>query len=291
MNAQRRDLARQALNKALEIRQRAGFDDESPLCVYELCERLGIRVRFDAIPSMEGTYLAGAKPRIYLSSMRPLGRRAFTCGHEVGHHAFGHGSAIDELRREDEANPPFKPNEFLADTFSGFVLMPQLGVRNAFRVRRWNIKAPTPEQVFAVACYFGVGYETMVTHLGYGLDEISPLQVQELVKTKLPAIRRAFLGSPSDQPLMVAGRQYDRPTLDAEVATQILLPPGVIADGLQLELLKDLPHGRLFEARKAGLVRVHDPQNAWAIIVRIARRGYEGRANYRHFEVEDEEDE
>ena len=213
------ELARLALNKALEVRESAGLDDESPICVYELCAKLNIRVVFDANPSMEGMYKAGVRPEIALSSMRPLARRVFTCGHELGHHAFGHGSSIDELR--DEADAVFQPNEFLANTFSAFVLMPQLGLRNAFRMRHWHIKAATPMQVFAVACHFGVGYETLANHLGHGLKEISPARVKELVKTKLPVIRRALLGHSSDQPLLVADRHYQRPTLDAEVGTQI----------------------------------------------------------------------
>lgn len=160
MSAPRRELARMALNKALEVRECAGFDDESPICVYELCAKLNIRVVLDANPSMEGMYKAGVRPEIALSSMRPLGRKVFTCGHEVGHHAFGHGSSIDELR--DDSDAVFQPNEFLADAFSGFVLMPQLGVRNAFQMRRWDIKTATPVQVFAVACHFGVGYDSVL---------------------------------------------------------------------------------------------------------------------------------
>ncbi|HYH95907.1 ImmA/IrrE family metallo-endopeptidase [Hyalangium sp.] len=291
MSAQRRELAKRALEKALEVRETADFDDESPICVYELCEKMKIRVQFAALASMEGTYIAGVRPQIYLSSLRPLGRRAFTCGHEVGHHVFGHGSAIDELRKEDEANPVFKPDEFLVDAFSGFLLMPQVGVRNAFRVRGWNIRAASPEQVFTVACNFGVGYEALANHLGYSINEISPIRVQELGRMKLPTIRRSILGHPSDRPLIVADRDFRRPTLDAEVGTQILLPAGVVADSPSLGLLEDLPGGRLFQAGKPSLVRVHDPNSAWAIIVRIARFQYEGLARYRHVEEEEGDDE
>ncbi|WPB79807.1 ImmA/IrrE family metallo-endopeptidase [Archangium violaceum] len=288
MSAQRGELVRRALNKALEIREVGELDDESPICVYKLCEKLSVRVQFRAIASMEGMYVAGEPPQIYLSSLRPLGRRAFTCGHELGHHVFGHGSAIDELRKEDEAHPVFKPDEFLVNAFSGFLLMPQLGVRNAFRVRGWDLGSASPEQVFTVACHFGVGYETLANHLGYSINEISPTRVKELEKTKLPAIRRSLLGHPSDHPLIVADRHYQHPTLDVEVGTQVLMPAGVVADRSNLSLVEDLHGGRLFQAEKPGLVQVHDPKGAWAIIVRIARFQYEGLAKYRHVEDADE---
>jgi Zn-dependent peptidase ImmA (M78 family) len=288
MSAQHRDLARMALNKALEVRDMAGFDDESPICIYELCAKLNLRVVFDKNPSMEGMYKAGPRPEIALSSMRPLGRRAFTCGHELGHHAFGHGSSIDELRDEDDSE--FQPKEFLANTFSGFVLMPQLGVRNAFQTRNWEAKTATPAQVFTVACQFGVGYETLVNHLGHSLKEISPARVRELLKTKLPTIRRTILGRASDHPLLVASHHYQRPTLDAEVGTQVLLPPNAVADSPSLAVLADLTNCRLFEARKPGLVRVHDSGGSWAIVVRIARFQYDGLAKHRHVEEVNEDE-
>ncbi|WNG21335.1 ImmA/IrrE family metallo-endopeptidase [Cystobacter fuscus] len=290
MSAQRGELVRRALNKALEIREVGGLDDESPICVYKLCEKLSLRVQFKAIASMEGMYVAGEPPQIYLSSLRPLGRRAFTCGHELGHHVFGHGSAIDELRKEDETHPVFKPDEFLVNAFSGFLLMPQLGVRNAFRVRGWDLGSASPEQVFTVACHFGVGYETLANHLGYSIKEISPTRVKELERTKLPAIRRSLLGHPSDNPLIVVDRHYQHPTLDVEVGTQILMPAGVVPDKSNLSFVEDLPGGSLYQAEKPGLVQVHDPKSAWAIIVRIARFQYEGLAKYRHVEEEDEDE-
>jgi hypothetical protein len=42
---------------------------------------------------------------------------------------FGHGSSIDELREEAEAQPLEDTKEFLADTFAGFTLMRIIGLR------------------------------------------------------------------------------------------------------------------------------------------------------------------
>lgn len=82
-----------------------------------------MKVQFLNDINTEGIYATRPKPMILISSLRPLSRRAFTCAHELGHHFFGHGSTIDELKEESES-VDFQPHEFLADTFGGFLLMP-----------------------------------------------------------------------------------------------------------------------------------------------------------------------
>ena len=127
----RRALATQAMQAAAATRAKAKLDQVGPICIYGLCETLGVAVRFNNI-NMEGMYQRGIPPRIHLSARRPLPRRAYNCAHELGHHVFGHGSSIDELREDAKAQPWEDPKEFLADTFAGFVLMPIIGLRRAF---------------------------------------------------------------------------------------------------------------------------------------------------------------
>ena len=110
----RKNLAREALDQALEVREDAEIAFNVPLCVYGLCDRLGIRVQFVDI-NMEGVYLRSKRPLIQISSLRPLGRRVFTCGHELGHHVFGHGSTLDELQEEQQAIGNSNPKEFLVN--------------------------------------------------------------------------------------------------------------------------------------------------------------------------------
>ncbi|WP_373928446.1 hypothetical protein QTN93_15020 [Sphingomonas aerolata] len=42
--------------------------------------------------------------------------------------------------------------------------------------------------------------------------------------------------------------------------------------------------GRLFEAKRPGLVRLTRPGISWAAFGRIARTAYVGRAEFRHLE-------
>ena len=67
----RRALATQAMQAAIQTRAKAELDQHSPICIYWLCEELGVTVRFNNI-NMEGMYQRGAPPRIHLSALRPL---------------------------------------------------------------------------------------------------------------------------------------------------------------------------------------------------------------------------
>ncbi len=80
---QKQELARQAMYKSAEVRQKAGIANNQAISIYDLCHKLGITVRFVDI-SMEGMYLGGQKPTFLLSALRPLPRRNFTCAHELG---------------------------------------------------------------------------------------------------------------------------------------------------------------------------------------------------------------
>lgn len=156
----RRALATQAMHTAIATRAKAKLDQHGPICIYGLSETLGVTVRFNNI-NMEGMYQRAAPPRIHLSARRPLPRRAYNCAHELGHHVFGHGSSIDELREGAKENPWEDPKEFLADTFAGFTLMPTMGLRRAFATRGWKPETATAAQMFMIACDFGVGYRTL----------------------------------------------------------------------------------------------------------------------------------
>lgn len=291
MTVQYAELAREALDTTLEVREEAGLTFGTPVNVYDLCEKLAprVRVRF-ADYSMEGCYHRSARPLIEVSALRPLGRRAFNAAHELGHHSLGHpGMRLDLQIGDGTADRSAGPEEFAANAFAGFLLMPKLGVRRAFAVRGWSPEEARPEQVFIVACNFGVGYITLVNHLAYGLREISQARAAELARIRLPAIRKTLLGVASAAPLWAADHHYNQPTLDTEVGTSILLPIGSQPEFSHLlESSAEVVGGWLFTAVRPGITRVE--AGDWAVTIRVARYQYSGWSTNRHLEPEEGDD-
>lgn len=72
MTVRKADLAQEALDKSLEMREEAGLKLGTPLNVFDVCERLTpkVRVRF-ADYSMEGCYSRSDRPLIEVSALRP----------------------------------------------------------------------------------------------------------------------------------------------------------------------------------------------------------------------------
>ena len=262
-----RALATQAVRAAATTRAKAKLGQAEPICIYGLCETLGIVVRFNNI-NMEGMYQRGRPPRIHVSARRPLARRAYNCAHELGHHVFGHGSSVDELREEAKAQPWDDPKEFLADTFAGFILMPTLGLRRAFSIRGWTPEAATSSQIFTIACEFGVGYATLLTHLSASAKMMSRSRAATLRKLTPKALRNGILDGPTPEPLIVVDRHRAAPTLDAEVKTLLLLPPETKVSGGGLVFEQDLAPGRLFRAVKPGVFQAR--ADKWTVFVRVA---------------------
>jgi Zn-dependent peptidase ImmA (M78 family) len=282
----RRALATQAMQAAAAMRAKAKLDQVGPICIYGLCETLGVAVRFNNI-NMEGMYQRSSSPRIHLSARRPLPRRAYNCAHELGHHVFGHGSSIDELREDAKDHPWEDPKEFLVDAFAGFALMPIVGLRRAFATRGWTPQAATPAQMFTIACDFGVGYGTLLTHLSVGVNMISRTRAATLQRVTLKALRAEILGAVTPEPLIVADRYRAGPTLDAEVKLLLLLPSATETTGDSLVHQRDVANGRLFRAVRPGIVQVS--AGAWAVFVRVAPEAYVGLARYRHLEDDPDE--
>ena len=287
-NLNRRALATQAMQAAIATRAKAKLDQHSPICIYGLCEKLGVTVRFNNI-NMEGMYQHGAPPRIHLSARRPLPRRAYSCAHELGHHVFSHGSSIDELREDAKQHPWEDSNEFIADTFAGYTLMPIMGLRRAFATRGWAPETATAVQMFTIACHFGVGYGTLLTHLSAGVNMISLSLAAELQRTTPKALRADILGALTPEPLIVVDRHRVGPTLDAEVNMLLCLPPGTETTGSSLAFERKLADGRLFRTVRAGIVQASTMSGSWATFVRVAPEAYVGLARYRHLEDDPDE--
>jgi Zn-dependent peptidase ImmA (M78 family) len=279
--AEKVELAQEAMHAAMEVRFRAGISVEEPICVYAACERLGVPVRFVDI-SMEGIYRPGP-PKILLSALRPLGRRNFNCAHEQGHWYFGHAATFDELREALELYDDETPEEMLANSFAGHLLMPVLGIRRAFARRNIKASSASPEQILAIACEFGVGYDALVTHMMFSLSDISRDRRTELKRARA-SLRRLLDRCGVTGPVALLDKEFAAPTIDVEVEHALLAPCGSLSDCENLLRIGDTIFGTLFRAVKRGRAELHLPNTAWSASVRIAPKNFVGLAKYRHLE-------
>lgn len=279
-----------ALDKSVDVRMNAGLGVKDPVCIFGLCESLGVRVRFVDV-SMEGLYVRSkvGSPEILISAQRPIPRRVFTCAHELGHHVFGHGFSVDEMVGRAEEDEGFDPDEFLVDTFAGFLLIPTIGLRRAFSVRGLNHKAASPLQLFTIACAFGVGYETLIKHMTYSLRMYTRSELKVLMRHGPKRIRTGVLGFETSDPLVIVDDHWRLPTIDLEVRGRVLLPDWATVTGDHLEFEGSTSSGKLYLARRPGISRVTREGSDWAAFVRVSRYQFAGLSRYRHLEDEDDE--
>lgn len=286
---QQQGLAKRAALEAEKIRLAAKIPNTAPIDPIETAMKRGCEIRFMSVPSLEGMYSPVPKPLIVLGSERPAGRRTFTCAHELAHHVFKHGVKLEQLNEQKLTCNEKLPEEFLADAFAGHLLMSKSVVFNALKVRGLTASALTPEQIYRLSCYFGVGYGTAVSHMTYALQLIPRYQADTLLKVQPKQIKAQY-GASADSELVIADFHWLHRTLDAEIGDTIVLPKKAeIETGNRLQLVEVRDDIAIYRALAAGYSRAFCNEEDWAVHVRISRKNYVGLAQYRFFEeVEDE---
>ncbi len=269
------------------MRKSVGFGLDEAICAYDLAERLGIEVRFADIPSMEGMYYRASEAAIILSSLRPSGRRVFTCAHELGHHSNGDGTSVDQLVKKSK-KPRFDSKEFAADCFAGVLLMPRMAVQRAFALREWDIQKCTPGQIYTVSNYFGVGYSTLVHHMRSGLRLLPDSHTVALLKVSPRKAQAQALGWESQDTVWIVDPHWTGRAIDMEVSDLVFVQGQPAFEGDCLAQVQDLRDGRLFRARQPGIGKFCDG-NGWSAFVRVSRRAFVGRSIFRHLEEGNEE--
>ena len=290
MNQSRKQLAQLAISTAMKTRQKAKCPLHSLIDIYDFTERLGVSVFFQDIPSMEGVYTPDAKPRpaIVVSSLRPAGRKTQTCGHELGHHIFNHGTQWDELIDDRSRSRWFEPEEFLVDVFSASLQMPKLAVCHELKKRGLDPMKCKAEEMYAFSTVFGVSFGGLITHLEKSLGLIDMRRACELAKHHPKDLRESLFGRPCPQNLVVVDHHWDSKAIDVEVDDSVLLPPGVFLEGNYADIQECGGTRSVLTARSPGICRVSD-STGWASFVRICRKNYVGRAPYRFDEESEDE--
>ncbi|WDZ99689.1 ImmA/IrrE family metallo-endopeptidase [Mucilaginibacter sp. SJ] len=279
-----RVLQMQAIKKAGQIRSKLKLNMFEPINIFDACDKLGVTVRFVPV-SMEGMYVVGEdalNPDILISSLRPFARRVYTCGHELGHHVFGHGTRIDGLTEEGASKAIYDDDEYLVDTFAGALLMPIVGIESAFVKRGWNIRNASPIQYYTISSIFGTGYSTLITHCRVnGL--INELKATGLLNQSPGKLLQQLIGPTSAKPhFKIIDENAEASVVDIEVGSYIFLPENTIIEGNHLNKLKKVEVGDVFIAEKPGIIRAIAGTKGF--FIRIQNVGYNGLAEYRHLE-------
>jgi hypothetical protein len=278
------ELRREAVRGALETRLNVGIERDKAVCVYELASNLGIDVRFLGGQTFGGMYCKSSKT-ILVPSLRPSGRQAFTCAHELGHWYFKHGDMIHGMNVEE--GPEDTPQEQLAHTFATYLLMPPWAVKAAFTKRGWNPEKCSPLEIFIAACQLGVGFTTLVNHLHYGLKFIGRAAAKACLRTSPKAIRQAITRSACYNSLLIADKYWTDVPIDICTGDAALLPKHVNIEGRAARIVSEVDAGVLIEAVRPGISRAECTSENWSSFIRVSKKGYEGRAVYRHLEDPD----
>ena len=290
MKLDRQQLARTATAKALQIRKRIGVPLWEPICVYDCADRLGVDVRFIDIASMEGAYCLAGHPAIIISSLRPPGRQVFTGAHELGHHVFGHGDQYDDLVETRSELTYSDPREFTAECFAGAFLMPKIAVDRGFAVRGFSPHTCSPEGIFAISSWLGVGYTTLIHHMRHGLGTLNAQRADQLLRASAKSLRSSLIGQDCPEHLVFADLHWTGRAIDVQIADLILLPHNVTVEGKCMAVARQTLAGTLLVATKPGVGRVHASGTDWAAFVRVTRKEYVGRGKYRFEEEIDDVD-
>lgn len=280
----RKKLATDAVKEAERLRIRAKIPPSSSIdpvdVAVEVCK---CRVQFQPVSSLEGMYSPAPRPTIIIGSERPPGRQNYTCAHELAHHIFGHGACLDELG----TTQGYKSEEFLAEVFAGYFLMPKLAVTKAVVARGYALDRLTPEQVYRMACYFGVGYSTILTHMYYSLGMISYCAMKELQDIQPKEIKARYLVPPQSS-LVIADVFWVGRAINLEVGDALLVPMGSRLEAAKsLRVIGGVEGLLKCEGIAPGYGRVFNMTGDWAVHVRVSRKNYEGQARYRFLEEEE----
>lgn len=271
------ELAKKALFLAEKTRRAISSDLSTIIDPIMVAEKRGCDVRYLRINSLEGIYSRTPRPCIVIGSMRPMGRRNFTCAHELGHHLLGDGLSLDEINAN--RSETFSPTEFTADAFAGFFLMSQVAIRASLANRKIVLEKLTPWNALTLSSQFGVGYTTIITHMTHSLKLLSQEQCNSLIALSPKKFKDHFSIPASSEMIIVDNFWRDR-AIDMQVGDYLIVPDGFSEGEVKLQETIKKDGYIALRAEQTGYTRLYD-STSWSANVRISRSGYEGLAKYR----------
>ena len=284
----RTTFGRIAMRGALDVRKRLNLTYDAPICVYDVVEKLGIDLWFHGGGSFGGMYAKKANA-IFVPSLRPAPRQAFTCAHELGHWYYGHGSKLDAYTEEDHCSKS-DDEERLVDLYAGHLLMPSAAVKRAFKTRNLDPNNCSQVDFYKVASQLGVGLSTLLTHMFWTQSNLNQSSFEKIRKFTPKQIRSDLLACLDKDPghLVIADNSWETVPIDLQVGQIAIIPAGVSIRGRSVIIVKQDSSQTILQAESPGISSAQNI-NGWASFIRVSRAGFEGRSIYRHLEEVDDE--
>lgn len=283
----RKPLILTAAAHAARVRIKCGLDQRASIDTIRVAEQCGCEVRYLSLPSLEGIYSPKPRSVIVVGSERPAGRRAFTCMHELGHHVFGHGMCLDELKTGKISNA-YDPKEFIADLFAANILMSKTSILYALKTRALDPTKLDPIHIFRLSSFFGVGYTTLIDHMALTLGLLNQHQHDSLKRIK-PKDLKARYGGTSQSEVIIADSFWQGRAVDMEIGDLLVLHQGAVVEDNSRMMKKDFVDGQpIYVAVSRGYARAFHEHSGWALNIRIAPKQYVGLAQYRFLDNPEE---
>ena len=187
-----------AMGAAHRAHKEFGIDPKSRVDVFAALRRAGAHVFFRPLKSMFGAYvpLGKAEPGLLINSNLPLSVQRYTAAHELGHLFLKHKTISFEmdLGYLPEERRGADGEEFQAEAFAAFFLMPKALVVNSLRDLNLQPGKLQPSDVYLLALRMGSSYLATVNQLhtlkmisrpgAAKLRELKPKQIKQELNEK-----------------------------------------------------------------------------------------------------------
>lgn len=284
----KRDLAAAAAKSALRSRLRAGVTLTQPANPVELAERIGAEVWFKHLPSLEGMLIREEHPVILLSSLRPAGRVMFTCAHELGHLLFDHDSHLDVPAGDEELFEGDPNDEYQANMFASYLLMPKTLVQYAFSQRKLQPGNASPIDVLRVSQWLGVGYSSLIHHLRLNLRLIGEQRSHELLSSTPKGLLTHRYGDAVAHNGLLIDEHWRGRGIDLAVGQTATLPSACTLSGACTQILETGQGSTTIKAVAPGMGHI-EGGSGWTSFIRVQRSRFEGRSIFRFQEEANDE--
>ncbi|UXA15849.1 ImmA/IrrE family metallo-endopeptidase (plasmid) [Mycobacterium sp. SMC-8] len=178
---------RHAVQEADSLLQELDINQEAPIDVFHIVDRLGLWLVFNPLKTLLGAAVPKGDGGIMLTTERGAAVQRFTAAHEIGHWVLDYGQAAFDS--EQDIYHPSGDREVLAQVFASQLLMPPPLIYAACAEHGLDSpKTATPTAVYLVARDIGASYEAVARQLA-NLEIIGGTLRDELLKKQPAAIK------------------------------------------------------------------------------------------------------